>query len=248
MKSTHRRRKAEPVRAITNLTIDREWSQSMVRKLMWRSSGLNVASIKEDHIAHLKLSPGAISRSCGINMTSVHLTCTWPVCHMDVTYIHLSKVQCLFSLHFLRSLLIIYWAICSLPFSLIHLHLLKYCEYETCSSVYSILCNTVANTDKFSWWQVYTLTSSWTWFQGSTYNKRYSYIKLNLIPSCEIIPTTPTSSFFYFIFLHIFIPVSSCLIIGLTSPIVASSQFHVGASNRGLPDFLATWQSGRQLF
>jgi len=31
------------------------------------------------------------------------------------------------------------------------LNLLKYCEYETRSSVYSILCNTVANTDKFSW-------------------------------------------------------------------------------------------------
>jgi len=66
---------------------------------------------------------------------------------------------------------------------------LKYCEYETRSSIYSILCNTVANTDKFSWWWVYTLTSSWTWFQGSTYNNIYSYIKLNLVPSCEIIPT-----------------------------------------------------------
>ena len=44
---------------------------------------------------------------------------------------------------------------------------LKYCEYETCSSVYSILCNMVANTDKFTWWQVYTLTSSWTWFQAA---------------------------------------------------------------------------------
>ena len=48
-------RKAELVHTVTNLTVDREQSQSPVRKLTWRSSGLNVASIKEDHIAHLEL-------------------------------------------------------------------------------------------------------------------------------------------------------------------------------------------------
>jgi len=91
------------------------------QRRLWPSQRMTWRSTTIGNVPQLQ-TLGAISRSCGINMTSVHLTCTWPVRHMDVTYIHLSKVQCLFSLHFLHSLLIIYWAICSLPFSLIHLH------------------------------------------------------------------------------------------------------------------------------
>jgi len=55
MKSTHRQRKAELVHTITNLTIDWEQSQSSVRKLLQRSSGLDVTSIKEDHIPCFEL-------------------------------------------------------------------------------------------------------------------------------------------------------------------------------------------------
>ena len=55
MKSTHQQRKAETVHTITNLTIDQKRSQSLVRKLPRRSSGLDVTSIKEDHISHLEL-------------------------------------------------------------------------------------------------------------------------------------------------------------------------------------------------
>jgi len=41
---------AELVCAITNLTINQEKSQSSVRMLLRRSSGLDVAGIEEDHI------------------------------------------------------------------------------------------------------------------------------------------------------------------------------------------------------
>jgi len=86
MKSTHRQRKAEPVRAITNLTIDWEWSQSTVRKLLWRSSGLNVASIKEDHITHFELLswgvfPIVVERHVILQLGQSRLCFLQAVCH-----------------------------------------------------------------------------------------------------------------------------------------------------------------------
>jgi len=55
MKLTHRQREAEVVHTVTNLTVNQEWSQSLVRNLPQWSSGMDVAHIKEDHIAHLEL-------------------------------------------------------------------------------------------------------------------------------------------------------------------------------------------------
>jgi len=66
-KLSHRGREAEVVHTVTNLSVNQEWSQSPVRKLLQWLSGLDVASIKEDHIACLELwSQGVMvqARSC----------------------------------------------------------------------------------------------------------------------------------------------------------------------------------------